>query len=177
MNLMIRQDSNPSLSISLPYSFHHVSHSSIIFYSLPLFHHLFPSSSVFPINVWQWEPILSRLHPLVPKEKYQAFIDLAIRDFLSSCRREGGPFSMTRKLQETTVARPWARGVSRGSGMAPQAGWEGHPRIPGSGLACFGHGYYLLRSGMTMVYLANLNHHSSNKMVGFYSPHFVWEVG
>ena len=116
MNLMIRQDSNPSLSISLPYSFHHVSHSSIIFYSLPLFHHLFPSSSVFPINVSHWEPILSRLHPLVPKEKYQAFIDLAIRDFLSSCRREGDPFSMTRKLQETTVARPWARGVSRGRG-------------------------------------------------------------
>lgn len=42
---------------------------------------------------------------MTPKkvEKYQAFIDLAVRDFLSSCRSELGHFSMTKKLQETTL--------------------------------------------------------------------------
>lgn len=42
---------------------------------------------------------------MTPKkvEKYQAFIDLAVRDFLSSCRSEPQHFSMTKKLQETTL--------------------------------------------------------------------------
>eukprot|EP00435_Cladocopium_sp_Y103_P054783 s197_g18.t1 len=42
---------------------------------------------------------------MTPKkvEKYQTFIDLAVRDYLSSCRSEVGHFSMTQKLQETTL--------------------------------------------------------------------------
>ena len=43
------------------------------------------------------------------QEKYQAFIDLAVRDFLSSCRAETSYFSMTKKLQETTATRWPAR--------------------------------------------------------------------
>jgi len=42
---------------------------------------------------------------MVPKavERFKSFIDVAIGDFLESCRRERGYFSMTKKLQETTL--------------------------------------------------------------------------
>jgi hypothetical protein len=54
------------------------------------------------------------------QEKYQAFIDLAVRDFLSSCRSELGHFSMTKKLQETTVPRRAFLGVGDFSNPWPK---------------------------------------------------------